>query len=137
LDDRQRRFRIERRALQLAVLIASIVPVAAGAAGVLDGPRMLHGTGLGTPDLESHFRYLSGLLLGIGFAFIATVPSIERQSRLFATLSVIVVVGGLARLSSAVLHGTPGTAHQLALVMELGVVPALLLWQRRIAGLAP
>ena len=80
---------------------------------------------------------MSGLLLGIGFAFIATVPSIERQSRLFATLSAIVVVGGLARLSSPVLHGTPGTAHQLALVMELGVVPALLLWQHRIAGLAP
>ena len=131
-----RGFRIERLALQLAVLVASIVPLAAGAAGVIDGPRMIHGTGVGTPDLESHFRYLSGLLLGIGLAFIATVPTIERQSRLFATLSGIVVVGGLARLSSAILHGAPGTPHQLALIMELGVVPALLLWQRRIARMA-
>ena len=131
-----RSFPIERRALQLAVLIASIVPLAAGLAGALDGPRMLHGTGIGTPDLESHFRYLSGLLLGIGLAFIATVPSIERQSRVFAALSGIVMVGGLARLSSAILHGAPGTAHQLALIMELGVVPALLLWQRRIAALS-
>ena len=84
-------------------------------------------------DLGSHFRYLSGLLLGIGIAFAAAIPSVERRSALFAVLSFVVVIGGLARLAALLVHGGPGTAHVLALGMELGVVPLLFLWQRRVA----
>jgi hypothetical protein len=89
----------------------------------------------GSADLGSHFRYLSGLLLGLGIAFAASIPTIERRSELFAVLSFIVVVGGLARLASLLSGTTPGTAHILALGMELGVVPLLFLWQRRVAHL--
>jgi hypothetical protein len=126
----------ERRMLQFAVFVAAWIPIAAGLAGVLDGPRMLHGASAGAPDLESHFRYLSGLLLGIGIAYMATIRSIERHSSLFLALSGVVIVGGLSRLAFAVGHGGQTLSHQLALVMELVVVPALLLWQRRIAAIA-
>lgn len=96
---------------------------------------MAGGDASGSADLESHFRYLSGLLLGLGIAFAAAIPSIERRSQLFASLSFIVVVGGLARLASLIVNGAPGTAHVLALGMELGVVPLLYFWQRRVARL--
>lgn len=84
-------------------------------------------------DLGSHFRYMSGLLLGLGIAFAAAIPTIERRSELLGALSAIVVVGGLARLADLLARGAPGTPHVLALGMEMLVVPLLFAWQRRIA----
>jgi hypothetical protein len=116
-----------RHALQAAVILAGLVPVTAGAAGVFD-PRLV-ALGNGT-----HGAYLSGLLLGIGLAFWSRVPTIERQGRSFALLSAIVILGGLARLSLAARLGDWHLSVTLPLLMELGVVPALWFWQRRVAG---
>ena len=93
---------------QLTVAVAAIVPLAAGGAGVLLGPEMIGRGVAATPDLDSHFRYLSGLLLGIGIAFLATLPKIERRVTLFRTLGLVVVAGGLARLLGASENGLPG-----------------------------
>lgn len=115
-----------RRALQAAVAIAGLVPVAAGAAGAWRPSLVALGT-------ETHAAYLSGLLLGIGLAFWSLIPSIERQSQRFGLLSAIVILGGLARLFLAMRLGDWRPAATLPLVMELGVVPALWLWQRAVA----
>jgi hypothetical protein len=126
----------ERRLLQVAVAIACLVPIAAGSAGMLRGPDMIGGVHGATPtDLDSHFRYLSGLLLGIGIGFAGCIARIERKRALFGTLSGIVVAGGLARLVSLLAVGAPGAGHLFGLGMELGVVPLLLVWQRRVARL--
>jgi hypothetical protein len=122
----------EKRALQLAILAGGFVPVLAGGAGVLAGLGMIpHAAG--DASLDSHFRYLSGLLLAIGVAFWSAVPDIERQGSRVRLLTAIVVTGGLAR-ALGVLHEAPGGAMRLALVMELGVTPLICLWQARIAG---
>jgi hypothetical protein len=42
-------------------------------------------------------------------------------------------VGGLARLLALAQAGPPSVPHRLALLMELGVVPALAVWQARVA----
>ena len=125
----------ERRLLQWAVAVACIVPLSAGAVGIVQGPAMIPHISKASAgaDLQSHFRYLSGLLFGLGVAFAATVPSIERRSEVFLGLCGAVVAGGLARLLSVLTAGPPTTVHQLALVMELVVVPLLLVWQRRIS----
>ena len=119
-----------RRALQVAIAIAGLVPVTAGLAGAFD-PALLDLEG--SPQALSHAAYLSGLLLGIGIAFWSTIPAIETKSGRFALLAAIVILGGLARLFTAVRLGvwTPSVAWPL--VMELGVTPALWLWQRRLA----
>ncbi|MFN3944829.1 MAG: DUF4345 domain-containing protein [Allosphingosinicella sp.] len=125
----------ERRLLQGAVALAAAVPILAGGAGVATGGAFL--TGVEPPlatDLDSHMRYLSGLLLGIGLAFLAAIPRIERNGVIFAGLGAIVVVGGLGRLLSLAVAGVPGPGHLFGLAMELAVVPALVLWQRRIAA---
>ena len=121
----------ERRALQAAIAIGLLVSLYAGGAGVVEGPSMVKGVG-GT-DLDSHFRYLSGLLLGIGLAFIACIPAIERRTTVFRTLGAIVIVGGLARLLSAADLGLPSSGHLFGLTMELAAVPLLVLWQGRVA----
>ena len=127
----------ERRLLQAAILLACLVPLFAGGSGVVSGPAMLKGIDPGTapPDLDSHFRYLSGLLLGLGVGFVFCVPAFETRTTLFRGLGLLVVIGGLARLYSALVIGLPGSGHIFGLAMELGTVPLLLLWQGRVARL--
>jgi hypothetical protein len=123
-----------RRLLQAAVLLAGIVPVSAGLAGVLLGPGIAGGGG-GT-DLDSHVRYLSGLLLGIGLTFWSLVPRIERHTTVFRVLTLIVVVGGLGRLLGVFVTGVASAPMTAALGMELVVTPLLCWWQGRVARLS-
>jgi hypothetical protein len=122
----------ERRLLQASVLLLALVPISAGAAGVVGGPAFL---GLERPwpaDLDSHFRYLSGLFLAMGLGFWSCVPAIERRGARFRLLGGLVILGGLARLLSLLLVGTPSPGHLAGLTLELAVLPLLLLWQRRL-----
>lgn len=124
----------ERRLLKLSVAFACLVPLGAGGAGILFGSTAIGTQVLGGQfALESHFRYLSGLLFGIGIAFAASIPAIERRSQMFAALSLAVVIGGFSRLGALIAYGMPPPGHLVALLMELGVVPLLYLWQRRVA----
>lgn len=127
---------LETRALQAAVALACLVPIAGGGAGVLWGPQAVGGTAGMPPDLDSHLRYLSGLLLAIGIGYAAAVPGIARHRGRFRLLGGIVVVGGLGRLASVLAIGLPSPTMRAALAMELVVTPALTLWQGRVARLA-
>jgi hypothetical protein len=115
--------------LQAAVAVGGLVPVGAGLAGVVLGAAMT-GDGAASADLDSHVRYLSGLLLAIGLVYWSCIPRIEAQRGRFLLLTLTVVAGGLGRLYGVVAHGQPGLPMLLALVMELGITPALCLWQR-------
>lgn len=122
----------ETRALKLGVALGGCAPVAAGLAGIWLGPQ-LAGGGMASVPLDSHFSYLSGLLLAIGLGFWSTIPDISRMSGRFRLLTAIVVVGGLGRLVSLVKVGTPDAPMLFGLGMELIVTPALALWQSRLA----
>jgi uncharacterized membrane protein YfcA len=122
----------ERRFLQIVVALACLVPIGAGAAGIMLGPAMVD-AGAVPAGADSHYRYLSGLLLGIGIAFATTIPNIERHTVRFRLLTGIVAVGGFGRLVSLLLRGSPDKPMLAALVMELGVTPCLMLWQARVA----
>jgi hypothetical protein len=124
--------RTERRALQIAVALLSLVPVAAGLAGVLRGPAMVDGWPA-TVSADSHARYLSGLLLAIGLGWWSAAPAIELRAGRVRLLAALVVCGGLARLLSLVVVGVPSRPMLAALVMELLVTPAIALWQARVA----
>jgi len=123
---------VERKALQAVVTVACLVPILTGLDGVLRGAAMFKLTVFPT-DLDSHFRYLSGIFLMLGLAFASTIPQIERQGPRFRLLGAMVVMGGLARALSWASVGVPGLGHQLGLAMELVVVPLLMLWQARVA----
>lgn len=117
--------------------LGCVVPLLAGGAGMVQGPAFLSGVGPASPaDLDSHFRYLSGLLFAIGLAFASCIPGVERKTSRFRLLALIVFIGGLGRLFGLVSSAVPGTGHVFGLAMELGTVPLLALWQTRVAGLA-
>lgn len=122
----------ERRLLQAAVALASLVPLTTASTAIFRGASWLAHAPV-SPDLDSHFRYLSGIFLVLGLGFASCIPRIEVMGHRFRMLGAMVVAGGLARLLSLAMVGTPSLGHQFGLVMELGVVPLILLWQARVA----
>jgi hypothetical protein len=126
----------ERRMLQRVVALAGIVPVAAGSYGAVFGAALTGDTGMSVAG-DSHYRYLSGLLLGIGLLFWSAIPGIERNTGRFQLLTLIVVVGGLARLGGLLITGLPALTMVAALVMELVVTPLICLWQLRVSRQNP
>ena len=123
----------EKRLLQRVVAVAALLPVVAGLYGVLTGIDGIGNTGFSNVSADSHFRYLSGLLTGIGILFWTCVPGIEDKTALFRFLTLVVVLGGFARLLGLYLTGVPSLTMLGALVFELGVTPLLCLWQTRVA----
>jgi len=122
----------ERKLLQQAVAIVATIPVATGLYGVLFG-QALTGDAVSI-SAESHFRFMSGLLLGIGLCFWSTLPSIEIHTGRFRLLTLLVVIGGLGRLIGLGLTGLPSLFMVGGLIVELIVAPVLCLWQTRIAN---
>ena len=125
---------VERRALQVAVAVAGLIPVAGGLLGARFGAALLGGGG--DVGFDSHYRYLSGLLFAIGLGYWSTVPRIETQGERFAILTFIVSVGGFCRAMGLLANGFPGPLMTAALAVELVVTPALYLWQSRVSGLS-
>ncbi|KQM22945.1 hypothetical protein ASE73_01555 [Sphingomonas sp. Leaf24] len=121
----------ERTLLQVAVAIACFVPLSVATFSILRGAAWLQPAP--AVDLDSHFRYLSGIFLVLGLAFASCIPAIEGKTGRFRLLGAMVVGGGLARLLSLLTIGAPSTGHVVGLGIELAVVPLLLLWQTRIA----
>lgn len=124
----------EKRMLQAALLLAGAFSLFFAGLSLVEGVRVL------LPDnarpnvgLDSHFRYLSGIFLGLLVALYSCVPSIERRGPRLRLLGALIICGGLGRLISFFVAGVPGTGHQYGLGMELLVTPLLLLWQARVA----
>jgi hypothetical protein len=123
----------ERKLLQQSVAIVATIPVATGLYGVLFG-QALTGDAVSI-SAESHFRFMSGLLLGIGLGFWSTLPGIETHTGRFRLLTLLIVIGGLGRLIGLGLTGLPSLFMVGGLAVELVVAPVLCLWQTRVANL--
>ncbi len=124
----------QRRQLQIAVALAALVPLIGGAMGMAWGAGMMGDAATVPARLDSHVRYLSGLLFGLGLMAMASVPGIERHGGRFEVIVLLVGIGGLARLWAALAYGTWWSPFVfLPLAMELVVTPVLWLWQRRVA----
>ena len=121
----------ERRLLQRVMAAGGLIPVTAGLHGALFGAG-LTGDSLGVTG-DSHYRYLSGLLLGIGLLFWSAIPGVEGKSGRVQLLTLVVVAGGLGRLLGLLITGVPSLPMLLALAMELVVTPLICLWQMRVA----
>lgn len=120
------------RALQIVIGLAALVPIVGGGLGVVYGPSMGYRELSLAPGVDSHWRYLSGLLLGIGLSFWALLPTLDRQGPLVRALAAIVFVGGLARAAAVPALGAPDMITAFALVMELLVTPGVALWHWRL-----
>ncbi len=125
---------MSRRGLQAAVGVLACIPVTVGLMGVVQGPGEVMPGEDWPVNLDSHYRFLSGIFLGIGLAFWWCVPAIERRTATFRMLCLLIFTGGLGRGVSLVLAGPPVTEHLIGLGFELVLVPMLAWWQGRVAA---
>ena len=120
---------IEKRLLQIVVALACLVPLSVGGASILHGPSFLGHPPVIPADLDSHFRYISGIFFALGLGFVSCIADIETKGPRFRLLGAMVVCGGLARVVSLLSVGPPSKGHIFGFAMELGTVPLLMLWQ--------
>ncbi|GAA4769533.1 hypothetical protein GCM10023219_14830 [Stakelama sediminis] len=124
----------ERRLLQLIIALAALVPLTAATVSIFKGPDWLGYPGGVAVDLDSQFRYLSGIFLAIGIGFLSCIPRIQAEGPRFRLLGTIIIAGGLARLWSLIEVGAPSTGHLVGLVLELVLMPTLMIWQAALAS---
>ena len=120
---------IEKRLLQAVIAVACLLPLIVGGQGVLHGPAPFGHLADVPRDLDSHFRYISGIFFATGLGFVSCIPDIERKGPRFRLLGGLIFVGGVSRLISLIAVGVPSHGHVLGLGMETIVVPLLMLWQ--------
>ncbi|MEG3161488.1 DUF4345 domain-containing protein [Sphingomonas sp. LB2R24] len=120
---------IEKRILQAVIAIACLLPLIVGGQGVLHGPAPFGHLAEVPRDLDSHFRYISGIFFATGLGFLSCIPDIERKGPRFRLLGGLIFVGGVSRGISLLAVGVPSQGHVLGLGMETVVVPLLMLWQ--------
>jgi hypothetical protein len=123
----------ERRLLQAVMAVTLLLPLSAAILGVTRGPGWLGHVPVVPTDLDSHFRYVSGLFLMMLLLFASCIPDVEHKTARLRLLGLMVVTGGIARLLSLILVGMPSTGHLVGLGIELVETPLLLLWQARVA----
>ena len=73
----------ERRILQLIIAAMAVFSLSAAGVSIARGPDWLGYLGSVPTDLDSHFRYLSGLQLGIAIGFLSCIPKIEARGHRF------------------------------------------------------
>lgn len=122
-----------RGALQAVVAGATLVPLSIASLSLWRGPAWLGQVAPIATDLDSHFRYLSGIFLMLGVGFASCIPAIERKGPRLRLLGAMVIAGGLGRLWSLDRVGAPSTGHLVGLCIELGLVPLVLVWQTVVA----
>ena len=126
----------DKTALQIVVAVLAATPVVVGIEGIVSGPGFLHTVPPWPVDLDSHFRFLSGLFLAVGIAWYSCVPGIETKTERFRLLAACTFAGGLAGLLSLFTTGVPSPGHIAGLCVELVAVPASVWWQGRVANKA-
>jgi hypothetical protein len=125
-----------RRALQITLLILSLIPFIFGLTGVIFGTGRFLDASAVVPQLDSQFRYLSGWYLVLCFLVWWMVPTIERHGTLLRIIALALFIGGLARAVSWATVGQPPVFQIAAMILELSF-PLLAVWQSRVARNVP
>jgi uncharacterized protein DUF4345 len=125
---------MERTLLQIAFALAGLVLIVFGLAGVFFGANFVDLSG--SVEMDSYFRFLKGMLLGIGLIYWSSIPDIARHSERISVVTFILVLGAVPRLIAVIGHGVPTIGILISLAGELIFAPLLWLWHQHVAGAA-
>ena len=81
---------LEHRLLQGVVAIACLLPLLVGGQGIVHGPAPFGHLADVPRDLDSHFRYISGIFFATGLGFLSCIPHIETKGPRFRLLGALI-----------------------------------------------
>lgn len=122
-----------RRALQVTLALLALIPMGTGLMDVLGGVHALPTPQVSTPTLESNYRFLATIWVGVGLVILWVIPRVETRLLPFRAICAISVAGGLVRLLSMAVVGVPHQIFVWACASELVAPPLMALWQTRVA----
>ncbi len=131
---------MSKKTLQIVLAILSLIPILTGGLDLILGAQSVNTVGGSLPlsalndvVLNSQIRFLAAIWFGMGMILYWVIPSIDRQTTLFRLLMGGIFIGGIGRISSAILVGIPPVQFVAVIVLELIGVPILVLWQSLIS----
>jgi hypothetical protein len=129
---------MSRSALQIVSAILALVPVVTGVIGLrgINDPVYAPVSSPHAILLDTNLRFFSGLWLGLGLAYLWLIPSIERQTILFRAIWGAIFVGGIGRLLSIALTGTPPAPFVFFALLEIVGAPLFIYWQHQVVRAA-
>lgn len=123
-----------RRRLQWSLAALAAIPMASASGEIVRGAQGVPG---GSPDVlptvDSALRYANAFKFAVGPVIWSQLTHVERSPALTVALSTV-FGGGLARLRSWQQLGRPHPVSVAAVALETVAVPALIVWQRRVAS---
>lgn len=121
----------QRLLLQIVIGIIALVPIFVGLNGIFRGPDMLVKAYNYPIQVDSHFRYLSGLPVAMGVLLLRSLPTIDRDGNDLRRVSLLIFIGGLGRLWGLISVGLE-TGAVVATFVELFILPFVCLWQNQV-----
>ncbi len=122
-----------KRGLQIALAVLSLIPLVFGLLGVVFGVGRFLPFDEAAAPLDSQYRFLSAIYIGIAVLIWRIIPSVEKHGWIITTLVAAIFAGGIARVYSAYLYDYAPVQLVAAAALELGS-PALIFWQRAVAN---
>ncbi|KJC62441.1 membrane protein [Bradyrhizobium sp. LTSPM299] len=127
-----------RRALQITTAVLALVPIVTGVITMLGVSDPLYASAgvPALPVLDSNLRFFGGVWLGLGLSLLWLTPRIESQTVLFRVVWGAIFLGGVGRLLSILLVGSPPIPFVGFTALELIGAPLFVYWQHRVAATA-
>jgi len=123
-------------ALRVTLAVLGLLPLAFGTLGLLYGVHLYIPAEAATPKLDSQFRFMSALDVGLACIAWWFVVHIERHASFFRLVCLVVFLGGIGRVAAWISTGSPGPAFALVTAIEL-LVPLLIPWQSYVQRNSP
>lgn len=116
-----------RGALRLMLFLFGAVCAAIAATHIAIGPAAIPGGVVTNAVMDSEDRFYATLFLGFGLAVIWCARDLQRRENVLGALLAVFFAGGIARLISLAIVGSPGALFLFLGGLEL-VLPPLFWW---------
>jgi len=127
--------KLTSRLLLQGLLVANgAIAAGTGTAVVLAGADAIPGGGRVPASVDSVLRFYAVYWAASGVTLCRLAPRVEQESAAVQRACATMFAGGVARLLAARRSGRPHTLFQALAVVELLTTPAIVAWQRSIAG---
>lgn len=132
------------KAFKTVVLLFAALAIVTGTADMLLGVpgraalgMQLSAEAANDAVLNSQFRFLASIWLGLGLLLCLCVFRLERYGPVLDGALAVVFLGGIGRILALVDQGFPDTAFSigfvvLAIAVEIVGMPALIAWHRKL-----